>query len=337
MRSIAIYLFVSASFNSANAGTLVGNGADSVVCYKNQNEGSIESAEVLDYFEAKSLPDIDRPNLGPESLSPSAKVRIVIDRLKSKNPFIAARLLEYAIHYESVYQFANDPLPNVSDASTPTLPINCVSRQLAVQYGAYFGRNISYIINEDLFPALNNSNRAMLELHEIVYRLAIALGAYNSDKTRGFVQYISSTRLELDSPQMVADKIKDYHLIYSPGESWTDPSSQLTWALDEKGYRTITDCEAAWGLGYHHATISELQQNLSSVMSSRLHQYIFDSASRDSAMIISSTPSGRMEECLTSGEHNSVWAIKTFKGHPEKQKIEKVCFEKAKDFSFCLR
>lgn len=180
-----------------NGGGHDGNGGDAVVC--NQN-GKI-TAELLDFYEARVMRDI-QVNLGPAELSVDAKLDIALRRLRKISPERADRysLLIQNFHNEAHF-FSGYNLPDINDSKHVLLPVNCSIKQLVIQRKNPPAGEKKFLVNQDLWILLNNTDRAGILLHEAIYEEALERGATNSIKVRYFNSKISSSIAEIKSPE----------------------------------------------------------------------------------------------------------------------------------------
>ncbi|MCX6125484.1 MAG: hypothetical protein NTV34_12165 [Proteobacteria bacterium] len=306
-------------------------GGDGVVC-----QGALGSRSILslDYLEALHGPTDGHPDLGAGNLEASEKVRLAIARVKEKSPEMAARLLQYAEHFEQNVVFVGSELPDVNDTEIYGLPENCWLKQLALQTTKTFFDEPRYYVNRNLYEKLDNTNKAFLELHEITYRLALRLGAVTSRKVRAFVGYISSKMISQASQEQFNEIVSSQSLSLKFLDYWEDKGSQRTWAYDEKGYTPNLDCGAIWGKGFHMASLAEIQDSLTTLRASPLRYFIFANEQLE-VNIVSSTPAGYTQACSGTAPNNSVWALKArTTGEPE---LFRNCYDTNGPSGMCVK
>jgi hypothetical protein len=196
---LSALLLVSPAF--AAGGQEVGNGGNAVVC--RDEGGAITSAELLDFYEARTLRGIQR-DLGPPGLSVDEKFGIVLKRLGRLSP---ERVSLYTLAHggfprESRF-LPGVKLTTVPDSFHVAIPDGCQVEQLAIQKQPEFPEDRRYTINQDLWQKLDNDSRTGLILHEIIYGEALGYGATDSVGTR----YLNS---KLCSPEADTLSLQDF-------------------------------------------------------------------------------------------------------------------------------
>lgn len=173
-----------------------GNGGDAVVCTQN---GKV-TAELLDFYEARVMRDI-KIDLGPADLSVEAKLDIALGRLREISPARADRYAALIANFHANAEFLTRyNLPDVTDSKHVLLPSNCSIKQLVIQRKNPPAGEKKFLVNQDLWVLLSNTDRAGILLHEAVYEEALERGATNSIKTRYFNSKISSSLAEINGP-----------------------------------------------------------------------------------------------------------------------------------------
>lgn len=173
-----------------------GNGGDAVVCTQN---GKV-TAELLDFYEARVMREI-QIDLGPAELSVEAKVDMALGRLRTISPARADRYAARIASFASDAQFfTRISLPDINDSKHVLLPVNCKIEQLVIQRQNPPPGTKKFLVNEDLWVLLSNTDRAGILLHEAIYEEALERGASNSVKTRYFTSKISSSLAEVKGP-----------------------------------------------------------------------------------------------------------------------------------------
>lgn len=201
------------------AGNSGGNGGDVVFC-KQTN-----TAELLDYFEAKALRGLI-PDLGSDSIDYMSKAKIALSRLSQLDP---KRAKDYANRLNTFLSEArfvpHISLIDIPDSNNIILPVGCTLEQIAIQHPPQFPGDPYYVISKDLWDLLSQDDKAGLILHEIIYRQAIEYGQNNSINSRYYNGVISSSFLKSSSQP-------DYlRILSSIGFkklfSWKDSKNQL--------------------------------------------------------------------------------------------------------------
>lgn len=174
----------------ARAPRVVGNGGDAVVCTDSHGR---KTAELLDYYEARALRGI-AIDLGPEELSVSEKVDMALSRLALSRPERAAG---YAYRIENFYRDAQFlkgyRLQDIADSKHVSLPRGCEIEQLVIQRPVRPANEALFLVNEDIWDLLDNTNKAGILLHEAIYEEALQMNANNSINTRYLNSKISSS------------------------------------------------------------------------------------------------------------------------------------------------
>jgi hypothetical protein len=196
---ILIPLLVSLIPFTARAGSETGNGGDVVYC---RAEDGGARVELLDFYEGRTLRAI-APDLGDPSLSAEAKVRLALSRLEKLSPRRHDRYAAWASAFLADTRFVSGSvLVDVPDSEIAVLPKGCEMRQVAIQKKPEFPEDRYYLVDRDLWDALDNDGRAGLMLHEILYREAIELGQTNSKSARYFNSILTSRKMaEFQGPE----------------------------------------------------------------------------------------------------------------------------------------
>ncbi len=193
-------------------GDKAGNGGDVVDCRRTvwvpdngQMDGHWETAgtiELLDFYEGRVIRKIER-DLGTDTLSVEEKLELAIERIEKLDPGRALLYRKWISEFWNEALFLDGiNLIDVNDSDHVALPQNCQVTQIAIQKKPEFPEDPYYIINQDLWQALDNDGKAGLVLHEIAYREAIAEGHENSVNTRYLVQHLTSNKV----PEMTIKK-----------------------------------------------------------------------------------------------------------------------------------
>ncbi|HWU41860.1 MAG TPA: hypothetical protein VN132_00440 [Bdellovibrio sp.] len=185
---IFVFYIVCLGSLASFAGTAVSGGGKSIVCEK--ADGTIESAQVLDLYEAKALYQL-------QTLSPGKSVSDYIEDAKAKllrlSPnFAYINGLIDLVRTNTHYLPSGSKLIPVEDAAPVALPAGCHLKQLA-----FYKDDSLVLIDSDIWNALDNLNKAALILHEAIYRYERGSDTNDSGHARKFVGYLlSNTDLE---------------------------------------------------------------------------------------------------------------------------------------------
>ncbi|MBL7687661.1 MAG: hypothetical protein JNJ49_06470 [Bdellovibrionaceae bacterium] len=179
--------FITAS--SASAWTYKGNGGYAVVCTKPENAKTIVSAELLDLYEGRTIRAFQL-DLGPGP-SFNEHLELILKRLEAFSPRRAQRYREQAASFLHEARFLTGvDLGDIGDADPIVVPVGCTPKPVVNQREPEFPGDPRYIVQSEIWNALDESSKAALILHELVYR---ELKQDTSLRTRYFVSMISST------------------------------------------------------------------------------------------------------------------------------------------------
>jgi|GEM_PF-6295316 len=166
-------------------GGRVGNGGGLVVC-RNVDQ-SIRSVELLDYYEARTQRNF---HLELSTLSGDWKARTkqLIDRLQRLSPLRQHVYREWLERFDGEVKFLKDvQFSTIPDSGYIAVPKGCEFEQGVIQTAPRFAGDKRYFVNDELWQAMDDSQRAGLLLHEFLYREAMGYGQEDSIS----VQYLS--------------------------------------------------------------------------------------------------------------------------------------------------
>lgn len=187
------FLIVVLSFwqASASTGGTVGNGGDLVVCRDPQQK--IISTELLDYYEARTLRGIivELKGFGtPENIAVSS-----LDFFRSRQGIRSARYEKTIREFSDNARFVpGADLVDIPDSDHLIVPTGCKIEQLIIQQTPRFPEDKRYIVNLDLWNAMNEYQKAGAMIHEAIYTEALEKGHGDSRKTRYFHSKILEKR-----------------------------------------------------------------------------------------------------------------------------------------------
>ncbi len=191
MRSILIVIITAIAFSRAFAGGEVGNGGNVIVC--TDSSGNVKSVEVLDYYEL-------RLNGGALSLNPNlVTYQEKLIELFNRWDEVAPKRMEQYKKWLNEFQtdagiYSGIEIPHIPDTGSIAIPQGCKPISIAFQRAddEIFPGTKRYVINKDLWDYMNETQKAGLVLHELIYREAIKAGHATSLPTRFFNGYLSS-------------------------------------------------------------------------------------------------------------------------------------------------
>lgn len=190
-------LFIS--FSVGATGRTVGNGGDAVVC--EDSKQNLQSIELLDFYEGRILKGIVT-DLGGDDLSVDQKITLALARLQRVSPERAQRYSKDVAHFFEETLFLEDSrLQDIPDTGNIVIPRNCRIAQIANQSAPLYSDDKRYVIDRHLWDALDNTGRAGLILHEVIYKEALELGHQNSVSVRSLNANLCSRRIESMSIQ----------------------------------------------------------------------------------------------------------------------------------------
>lgn len=208
MKHIIFAVLIFGSLNSFAGGRVGngGNGGDGVVC-RNPDK-TIKSAELLDYYEARTLRGI-HADLG-NSGNFQQRIEFVLKRLERLDSERAQGYLKAAQNFMSEVLFQPGiVLTDIPDSDHMSLPVGCAIEQVIIQQEVKFPEDKRFLVSQDLWNAFDESNKAGIVLHEMIYAEALKLGHRNSIHTRYYNSIISSKRIESEmTPQEMHDVLK---------------------------------------------------------------------------------------------------------------------------------
>lgn len=173
------------SINS-HAAKEVGNGGDAVVC--RDSTGAIQKAELLDYYEARTLRALVPKFLDTADYAGSLK--LLLERLARQEPQRAAAYAKQAEGFTAEASILPGvELVDIPDSRHVVVPRGCAVEQAVIQNSPRFPRDKRYVVSKEIWDALDGANRAGLVLHELIYREAID-GAKADDSIT--VRYLTS-------------------------------------------------------------------------------------------------------------------------------------------------
>lgn len=218
----------------ANAGTAVSGGGGAVYC------GTNHPAELFDFYEARVLRNIEIDLGAGDHMQ---LVRNALQRIAKHDP---ERAYEYSDLADTFMQEAkflpNVMLSEVPDVGNVALPVGCELRQVVIQAEPNFPGDPYYIVSKDLWDLMNESSKAGLILHEIIYREAIERGQKSSVNVRYFNSMIANKNFNQLSLANYAELI---NLIqFYVGFVWQHPQTQMWWSLESE---SSSDCREQGG------------------------------------------------------------------------------------------
>lgn len=198
---VLICFLILGSTNIANAlGDEKENGGDIIFC----GPAAGPQYELLDLYEAQKL---FQWQLIPARGSSTEEIfEERIKGLEVRDPVRAALYRDFMRSFSHEARFvADSDFTDVPDEGFKAPPKGCQLRQIVVQYDKPAPDGTRYMINESLWNAISNENRAALLLHEFIYREGRL--PENSFKTSSGVRYLNGL---IHSTKMKDLSIQEY-------------------------------------------------------------------------------------------------------------------------------
>ena len=169
-----------------------GNGGSGIVCHA----AGATSVQITETMEATRRGWT--VELGDASLTPAAKVDLATARLASLDPMRAARFNERAHFFLEHGSFQDGiHLPSVGDGDVIAVPTGCELVQIAIRREPILPQDPLFVIDNSLYTALDNENKAILALHEAIYEEAfVDFEQPNSMRARIFNAEIFSAQID---------------------------------------------------------------------------------------------------------------------------------------------
>lgn len=163
MKAIILVFTLFAQLSWAG-GDIEGNGGDVVVCPG-------KNPFMLDILEAKY--NGFKVDLGDSNLSVEKKLELAIARMRMQLPVFADNLSFYLNKFKEESVFLDDvTLVDIPDSQHVALPTGCHLQQIAIFEDLGIPHRKVYTIDNDLWEMMDNDNKAILILHEVIYRSA---------------------------------------------------------------------------------------------------------------------------------------------------------------------
>lgn len=174
---------------------IVGNGGDVILCRDSVTQ-EIKLIELLDFYEGTILYEIKKYDLGDASLSFLDKVEHVLLSIYQNDPNRVHRYREGAQKFLENSKFLSGiELIDIPDSYHTVIPKGCKIEQIVIQKEPIFPQDKLFAVNNDLWEALNDGQKAGLILHEVIFNEALEVGHEHSIFTRYFNAFLCSGQL----------------------------------------------------------------------------------------------------------------------------------------------
>jgi hypothetical protein len=248
---------------NARAGT-VGNGGDVLVC----GQGATKTYQMLDAYEALEISKwvYSYPFANTTNKTWQDKVTDIIEsRIRPHLPSRADKYTLWFKQFMSETQMVDGTkykLNDIPDSLHLFIPVDCELKQIAIQRDPQWGGS-RYTIDETLWSAMDEDQKAVLIMHEIIYREAIEEGQENSIPTRYFNSFLFSKILSATDEEIYSTVLKVFS---KSGDLRTDykglpfgksyPKEKLLVLIDQTGSNGHTDQNKTQRLGVVQALLS---------------------------------------------------------------------------------
>ena len=203
-------LFARAAF----AGHEFGNGGGVVVCRRPILK-TIKSVELLDFYEARTIRNT-QIDLGDTKKDWKSLVQLVIERVRPRSELRYQLYKKWFSSFESEALFLkNADFTQVSDTAHIAVPRGCQFEQAAVQKTPEFRGDPRYYISADIWAHMNDTQRAGLVLHEIIYREALGYGHTYSSRVRYFLGKLASNEIAKMNDLEFVKLLNEVHFEYA--------------------------------------------------------------------------------------------------------------------------
>lgn len=190
MKHLGLWIGLVFIAPSAFAAKIIGNGGDVVVCEKRT-----PPIQLLDFYEAAKLSDLKL--VDPEGHTYLEKVNSLANRISKRFPALARTILADVDVFEKRKKIMDDvELKDIDDSHHTVLPPHCQIAQIANQKAPLFPRHPWFIIDAALWAGLDETNKAGLVIHEIIYRQGLRYGLEHSMGVRYLVGLLFSTEMD---------------------------------------------------------------------------------------------------------------------------------------------
>lgn len=178
-------------------GGVVGNGGGFVVCREGgKKDGKIESVELLDYFETRTIRKLTA-DFGADQKDWKTIAETLIQRMWHASKLRSEIYSGWLEGFEKDASFQDEiDFSVVPDTDHIGVPKGCHYEQAAVQRIPRIGKDPLYFIERSLWNAAPPAQKAGLVLHEFLYREASQIGHESSLYARYLNGYLSTASFE---------------------------------------------------------------------------------------------------------------------------------------------
>ena len=195
MKKKLLVLILVATSVLAKSGNEVGNGGDVVTCLSLKN---IESVQLFDFFEFSNRKD----GIIKESKESKDQIMMsIITQLKIHDDKLAQLLMNRSKEFLNNVQFVTSgTLVNINDSDNLITPIEkCKIEQVAILKKKVLFNDKKFLVDERIWNKLNETQKAGLIFHELIYEYFADLGEKNSVNVRALNSFLFSDKLSVIS------------------------------------------------------------------------------------------------------------------------------------------
>jgi hypothetical protein len=228
-----LVILLTPHFAFANMGGRVGNGGGLVVCRDSATQ-AIKSVELLDFYEARTFRG---KNLDLQNLTGNWKARLlqIINRMQTLSPLRVQIYTDFLTRFDGEAQFASGvQFSTIPDTGFIAVPNGCEFEQGVFQSQPLFTGETRYFINNEVWQAMDDSQRAGLIFHEFLYREAIGYGHTDSVTVR----YLNGEIADQAFPTMT--QVQWHGLLTQAKYEMTDEPTNTTWGFQANAKIDVT-------------------------------------------------------------------------------------------------
>lgn len=169
-------------------GGVDGGGGKGIVC--RYNDGSIQSSELLDLYEGRTVYNL---NIIKSNETIDSQIEKALKTFTKEPDLIKAYIS--LVKKNMVFLPKGSELKDVNDSFDVLFPTGCKAEQLAHYYS-----DDRILINSDIWEHLSETDKAALILHEAIYKENRTFGATDSRQSRHIVMNLFDSKTQWESP-----------------------------------------------------------------------------------------------------------------------------------------
>lgn len=181
----------------------VGNGGDAVVC----GDGRVMMLDLVEWSYAFTYDFLSSEKPVLENIAH------VLNHWRFIDPLLMDRLMKEAQEFEANAVFLGGvDLVDIPDSAHSSVPHGCSIKQIAIRREPMFPQEKRYTVSKDLYDAMDNTHKAGMILHEIIYNWAVIQKHENSIRARYLTALLSSNFHRTINHQEYVKVFKDTNL-----------------------------------------------------------------------------------------------------------------------------